>query len=726
MDSGRTQPGTSGAPLNSPDSGVEPGPETDHQKYLPESSESRHLSSEKVETPLSEYQIEQSEEISSERESVIPRKCPDWFSHHKSIFKSLSYFEEYFQEEKNQIEFLNGDGACYNRLVIALKSVDEFFNQNVSSPGDEILVKNWLDKSLKHCPLPWRDLPRKLNHLNREWTPGANQWRFFREDNEGKAGQLRKGDFVPKWMNVDILGKNLGTVTLEYWNIRNNNAKDRKTALTSEKLKAINPGMHTWLVAFQKKDLHLDVNLIPQQIDAVKSRLTYADATIKRVKNLKSSQKFCWTDFKEATDAAGSSLTRAPSAAELSPPAPKRARLDLYETGETFTDFSFDSSNDSSTESSDEDYSPNKQRRNSKTAHKKKKSKLPKKKVDNDVINSGVDPKERRKNRHSREKNIQWEDGGMELPVFEREGETSRLIYPIQESELPVFPTDTELKASPTKYESSREIVLSKSDIEKMGLTAVSNKGEVIQFVPALDLLRDRMNVISTLQPCEAIRILEGCMPLFTQLLNILRAIHKDRTDSVSTLAIGAESELARLKNAAKLYIAGVKERDEGGAGYDIDYGWKLSEVLTMPLKFTLACAHEIPVPAIKAEGFNQPESLVLALRKARDLVDGHRTLKAGNGTGYDVSEFDELINQLESTDIPELPLIEKQHPEELSPQEQKLLEQSKYSQLLSIQIELMAYRNALNTTFQNDARRWFDTRYKHLCRLVPELETSI
>lgn len=242
-------------------------------------------------TPLLDYEVSSSESLLSGATPQLPDSCPEWFKVHEDLFQELVQFQQYFTDAKNQEAFLNGDGSAYNPLIIVRLRLETINTVDPLTDEQKLAIEEWQDTALKDCPISWRTLPLKLNHLNEDWKPSPQAARFIEYDEKNRLIQEEAGDFIPGWMNQEILGVPIHCITSQYWNLRNKHAQPGKSFLTMNQLKLKDPVLYNWLALFKDPRTLQEAGLTDRQLAVVDYRLSQADKEI--AKHLK--KKKCKT-----------------------------------------------------------------------------------------------------------------------------------------------------------------------------------------------------------------------------------------------------------------------------------------------------------------------------------------------------------------------------------------------------------------------------------------------
>ena len=264
------------------------------KKYLPETLST----SDRNPNRLPDYEVSSHGASPSGLSARLPEICPVWFQSHRDILQALSEYQAYFTRPENQLAFLNGDGPCYNPLIITRLRLETIRETESLTDDQKTDIDQWLDAALQQCPIPWRKLPLRLNHLNTDWTPSPQARRFIEFDGDNRAAQRDAGDFIPDWMNQEVLGIPISEVTIGYWNLRNKFCTPGKKFLTIERLKTKDPVLYDWLALFRDPRVGRKAGLTDQQIAVVNQRLSYTDEAInqhlKRKKCNTKSHKYTW------------------------------------------------------------------------------------------------------------------------------------------------------------------------------------------------------------------------------------------------------------------------------------------------------------------------------------------------------------------------------------------------------------------------------------------------
>lgn len=252
-------------------------------------------------THLPDYKVSSVESLPQQTSASLPDRCPDWFKGDEDLFNELAYYQQYFTNPQNHTAFLRGEGPCYNPLIIAKLRLQTIYRTDPLTSQQQSAIEEWQDAALKDCPIPWRMLPLKLNHLNKEWSPSPQARRFIEFDANNRLAQENAGDFVPDWMKQEILGVPIKTATNGYWNLRNTNFRPGKNFLTIERLKSMDPVLYNWLALFKDPRVLKESGLSDHQIAAVEHELSLADEVITRfLKNKKCKTKsyyYTWKDI---------------------------------------------------------------------------------------------------------------------------------------------------------------------------------------------------------------------------------------------------------------------------------------------------------------------------------------------------------------------------------------------------------------------------------------------
>ena len=246
------------------------------KRYIPENP----AMSKQDTTSLPDYDISLDERPPAGAAAQLPDSCPVWFKDHEDLFQELIQYQQYFTEPANQAAFLNGDGPYYNPLIIARLRLQAINETESLTDEQKLDIEQWQDIALQNCPLPWRTLPLKLNHLNKEWGPSPQAAHFIKSDAENRVAQIDAGDFIPDWMQQKVLGIPIGEATTQYWNLRNNHAQPGRTFLTMDRLKAKDPALYNWLALFKDARVWEEAGLSDRQVAVVNYRLSFADEEI--------------------------------------------------------------------------------------------------------------------------------------------------------------------------------------------------------------------------------------------------------------------------------------------------------------------------------------------------------------------------------------------------------------------------------------------------------------
>ena len=273
----------------------QPSPEA--RRYTPESTGTSRQDL----TPLPEYEVASVKTSLSETSARLPDSCPNWFKTHADLLQELAQYQNYFTDLQNKVAFLKGDGPCYNPLIITRLRLETINQTEPLTDEQKRIIEEWQDIALKHCPIPWRTLPLKLNHLNKEWTPTPQAKHFIEYDEENRLAQENTGLFVPDWMEQEVLGVPVSAAAMSYWNLRNKHSRPGKHFLTIERLKAKDQVLYNWLALFKDPRVREESGLSDLQIAAIEHELSLADhviATILEKKKCKTkSHHYTWKDI---------------------------------------------------------------------------------------------------------------------------------------------------------------------------------------------------------------------------------------------------------------------------------------------------------------------------------------------------------------------------------------------------------------------------------------------
>ena len=267
------------------------------RRYTPESSGTSRQDL----TPLPEYGVTSVSPSLSEASTRLPDRCPSWFKTHEELLEQLAQYQHYFSNPQNHMAFLKGDGPCYNPLIITRLSLTSIIQSESFTNEQKRIIEEWQDAALKHCPIPWRTLPLKLNHLNREWTPSPEVEHFIKYDEGNRSAQQNMGFFIPDWMKQEVLGVPVNAVTISYWNLRNKYFNPGKHFLTIDRLKSKDKVLYNWLALFKDPRVREESGLSDLQITTIEHELSLADQSVakllKKRKCKTKSHHYTWKDI---------------------------------------------------------------------------------------------------------------------------------------------------------------------------------------------------------------------------------------------------------------------------------------------------------------------------------------------------------------------------------------------------------------------------------------------
>ena len=298
MDSKGIKPGSEHWPLL-----IESGSEdenTEGEETLPQipSAEAGSYNSRPADKLLSDFQITTvplASELAVEME--LPTQCPEWLQNFKNIHNDLRYFSTYFTNDKNKRLFLDGKGTCYNRLVLCLKKLDEIEQGKELTQEYLLLIRGWLSESLKGCPIPWYELPLRINHRNKQYKIPESRKHFVEQDSAYRDEQELKEDFAPPWIeSFEINGESAYDLTLAYWNVRN----DKDGRVSRSQLEESEPQLCKTLALFQAESAPPG-SLKQLQLEVIRSRLKFTDDSLLNLKNLPQKYKYSWDSINLAS-----------------------------------------------------------------------------------------------------------------------------------------------------------------------------------------------------------------------------------------------------------------------------------------------------------------------------------------------------------------------------------------------------------------------------------------